>query len=158
MNNYICTSQGFVKSSEFDQEKQEVVVEYTEKVRDAQQFNTKAATKFMGSHGIEGFVWKPYEQDAIRNMYYVKKRQEEFGYDMNNNRNPDKTGVQEWMPVKAVMASDSDVAFLTTKKLKAEDVMTFEEAKTEALRLNMEMLTELNEKLNELTDAVEPIK
>jgi len=145
MNNYICTSKGFIKSAGFSQEEQKFVIEYSEKIRDAQKFNTKAALKFMVNHDIEGFVWKPYAQDAIRNMYYVRQRNS-YDYDLGTH----DSKVHEWMPVKAMMAHDSDVAFLTTKKLKEEDVMTFDEAKTEALRLNMEMMSELNNKLKDL--------
>ena len=144
MKNYICTSKGFVKSGGFNQEKQDFVVEYSDKVRDAQQFNTKAAGKFMENHNIEGFIWKPYKEDPIRDMYYVKKVRMAWQEEEDEK-------INEWIPVKAVMANDSDISFLRSKKLIEDDVMTYEEAKTEALRLNMEMLNELNDKIKELT-------
>ena len=40
MKNYICTSEGFLKSAGFSQDKQSFVIEYTDKIRDAQVFNT----------------------------------------------------------------------------------------------------------------------
>jgi len=151
MNNYICTGKGFVKSAGYSQEKQEFVIEYSDNVRNAQPFNTKAALKFMENHEIEGFVWKPYAEEPIRNMYQVKKR---YNYDFEENHDR----VQEWMPVKAIMANESDIAFLTSKKLTQENMMTFDEAKAEALRLNMEMMKELNDKVRDLAHAVEPQK
>lgn len=150
MNNYICTGKGFVKDAGFSQEAQEFVIEYCDKVRNAKTFNTKAALKFMENHEIEGFVWKPYEQEAIRNMYVVRKTNHYgFGEDREHEM------VEAWIPEKAMMESESDIAFLTLKKLKAVDMMTFEEARAEALRLNMEMMTELNDKIKNLSHATE---
>ena len=149
MKNFICTAEGFVKSAGFSQDKQDYVIAYTTKVREAQSFNTKAATKFMENHGIRGFVWKPYEEQAIREMYYVKRRYS-YGFD------EDESEIQEWMPVRAVMASDSDISFLTSKKLVEDEVMTYEEAKAEALRLNMGMLNELNGKIKNLSVEKSP--
>ena len=151
MKNFICTSEGFVKSAGFSEAKQDFVIVYTEKVRDAQKFNTQAASKFMERHNIKGFVWKPYEQEAIRNMYEVKKLR------MAWKEEKDKV-IEEWQPVKAFMASESDINFLTSKKLNSEDMMTFDEAKAEALRLNLEMMDELKHKISELADARDPSK
>ena len=53
MKNFICTSEGFVKSAGFSEAKQDFVIAYTEKVRDAQKFNTQAASKFMERHNIK---------------------------------------------------------------------------------------------------------
>ena len=149
MKNYICTSEGFLKSAGFSQEKQDFVIEYTDKIREAREFNTKAALKFMENHGIKGFVWKPYEEDPIRNMYVVKKIRMAW-------KEEEDEKIQEWQPVKAMMESESDVAFLISKKLKQEGMMTFEEAKAEALRLNMEMLNDLNEKIKEISVEENP--
>lgn len=151
MKNYICTSEGFIKSSGYSQEKQDFVIEYTDKVRNAQPFNTKAATKFMENHGIKGFIWKPYEQEAIRDMYVVRKIR------MAWKEEKDEV-VEEWKIEKAFMAHESDINFLTSKSLQAQNMMTFDEAKAEALRLNMEMMRELNDKIKELAHAQEPQK
>jgi hypothetical protein len=103
----------------------------------------------MENHDIKGFIWKPYEENAIRDMFYVKKRYE-YGF------KEDKSSVQEWMPVRAIMANDSDVSFLTSKRLVEDEVMTYEEAKAEALRLNMEMSSELTDKIKNLSIAESP--
>ena len=151
MKNYICTSKGFVKGIErIVPDSYETEVVYTDKVREAQSFNTKAANKFMENHSIEGFVWKPYAQEAIRNMYTVRKR--------TNNMFEDDKDALGWIPEKLTMTSDSDIGFLMSGKLKAEDAMTFEEAKAKALELNMAMMDELKEKISELVDTSDPSK
>ena len=61
--------------------------------------------------------------------------------------------IEEWQPVKAMMASESDINFLTSQKLNSEGMMTFEEAKAEALRLNLEMMDELKHKISELIES-----
>jgi hypothetical protein len=151
MKNYICTSEGFLKSSGYSQEKQEFVIEYTDKIREAQAFNTKAATKFMENHGIKGFIWKPYAQEAIRDMYVVRKRRA-YGFDEDK-----KNDVEEWQVEKAFMEHESDINFLTSKSSRAEnqDMMTFDEAKAKALELNMEMMNDLNDKVNKLTHSTD---
>jgi len=154
MKNYICTSEGFLKSAGFNQDKQGFVIEYTDKIRDAQVFNTKAATKFIENHGIKGFVWKPYEQEPVRNMYVVRKNRI---YGFNED---EKNNVEEWIFEKAIMVHESDIAYLTSKSNRGinQDVMTFEEAKTKTIELNLELLRDINEKIKELTDQKEPIK
>ena len=155
MKNYICTSEGFLKSAGFSQDKQGFVIEYTDKIRDAQVFNTKAATKFIENHGIKGFVWKPYEQEPVRNMYVVRKRREFGGYDEDK-----ENSVEEWIVEKAVMVHESDIAYLTSKSNQGinQDVMTFKEAKAKAIELNLELLRDINEKVRDLAHQKEPIK
>lgn len=151
MKNYICTAEGFMKSAGFSQEEQDFVIIYTEKVREAQAFNTKTAMKFMENHGIKGFVWKPHEQEAVRNMYVVRKRSN-FGKYIKNTDND----MLEWIVDKIVMVHDSDVSFLMSNKINADIVMTFEEAKTKALELNMELIRDLSDKVKELSETKEP--
>ena len=148
MKNYICTAKGFVMGKRFDPDTLETEVLYTEKVRDAQVFNTKAALKFMENRNIEGFVWKPYEQEAVRHMYEVKRIRMAWKEDKDEK-------IEEWQPVKAIMRSESDIAFLSNGNASVEGLMTFDEAKAEALRRNIEMISELNEKINELTTKIE---
>ena len=156
MKNYICTSNGFVKGSKrIVPDSGEMVgswteVEYTDKVREAQAFNTKAANKYMENHDIKGFIWKPHAQEPVRNMYTVRKR--------TNYHLEDDEDALGWIPEKLTMTSDSDIGFLMSGKLKAEEAMTFEEAKAEALRLNMVMMDELKEKISEISNAKEPVK
>jgi len=152
MKNYICTGKGFVKGLErIVPDSYETEVVYTDKVREAQAFNTKAANKFMENHGIEGFVWKPYNEEAIHNMYEVKKIR------MAWKEEKDEV-IEEWQIQKAFMASESDINFLNSKKLNSDDMMTFDEAKAKALELNMAMMDELKEKIVEITNAKEPVK
>lgn len=150
--NYICTGKGFVKGKRFDEDLMETVIDYTEKVRDAQAFRSNTGTEFMNRHGIEGFIWKPFAQDAIRNMYEVKKIHK---YDFQYNDEDIRDTVEEWQPVKLSMTSDSDIGFLMSGKLKSDEAMTFEEAKAEALKRNSEMLEELMEKINGIKTQTE---
>jgi len=150
MKNFICTAKGFVMGKRFDPDTLETEVLYTEKVRDAQGFKTSGAVKFMASHDIKGFVWKPYEQDAVRNMYEVRKIRKSWCEGEGEK-------IEEWQPVRAIMRSHSDIAFLTHKEADLEGLMTFEEAKAEALRRNIEMVSELNAKINELTTKTEEL-
>jgi len=154
MKNYICTGKGFVKSSGFDVEKQVDFIEYTDKVRYAQPFKTKAALKWLEFKNIEGFVWKPYEQEAIHDMYSVVQRRE-FGFGVDED---DDNKVMEWFPEKAMMEHESDNNFLLAKTLKRDKLMTFDEAKAKALELNTAMLNELTRKLSNLNESIEPEK
>jgi len=153
MKNYICTGKGFVKSSSFDKESLKILIEYTDKVRHAQNFNTKAAISFMEKHNIEGFVWRPYAQEPLRDMYVVKQRNN-YGFDSGE----DNDMVEEWKVEKAFMRNESDIAFLMSKSMAKEKLLTFDEAKAKALELNMEMINELNDKLNKLVNSTEPQK
>jgi hypothetical protein len=154
MKNYICTGKGFVKGTNFNPETLKTEVLYTDKIREAQAFNTKAATKFMENHSIKGFIWKPYAQEAIRDMYVVRKRRT---YGFNGD---EKNDVEEWQVDKAFMAHESDINFLTSKSSRAEnqEMMTFDEAKARALELNMELMHDLNDKVKELAHATDPSK
>ena len=139
--NYICTTRGFVVEMRHDENGSELVT--TTRLREATTFSTKTAKAFMERNDIEGFVWKPFEQEAIRDMYTVKKIHK-YGFEESND------AVEEWQPVKLMMTSDSDAGFLLKGKLESDDAMTFEEAKAEALKRNTEMLGELMEKIDNL--------
>lgn len=154
MKNYICTSEGFVMDvthsatlNYSENTYHEPVVVYTTKLRDAKKFNTKAARSFMEKHDIKGFIWKPYEEDPVRDKYIVK-RIKKYGFEYGEEEKHDE--IEEWQPVRMFMAHDSDISFLTSKRLQADEGMSFEEAKAEALRRNTEMLGELMGKMNEL--------
>jgi len=153
MKNYICTAKGFVVGLErINSVTHMTKVVYSEKLRDAQKFNTKAAQKFMENHDVQGFIWRPFAQEPVRDMYEVKKiHRYDFEYDDDDK----KDAIQEWQPVKLMMTSDTDVGYLMSGKLKSEEAMTFEQAKAEALRRNLEMVSELNDKIKKLSDATE---
>lgn len=148
--NYICTAKGFYKGKNFNTETLETTLEFTDKVREAHPFNTSTAVKFMTNHDIEGFVWKPYEQEPIRDSYTIRRK--DTGYDF---RMKDNEKVNEWKPVRLHMVHDSDASFLTTKKIKSDDAMSYEEAKTKAVQLNLDMIKELNDKVLSLAKSEE---
>jgi hypothetical protein len=137
-----------VKGKRFDDNLMETVIDYTEKAREAQAFQSNSGTEFMKRHGIEGFIWKPFAEEPIRNMYDVKKVRMAWKEEKDEK-------IEEWQPTKLTMCSDSDVGFLRSGKLNSEKAMTFEEAKAEALRLNTEMLGELMEKIHKLKTETE---
>jgi hypothetical protein len=147
--NYICTAKGFVVEMRHDENGSELIT--TTRIREASAFSTKSAKAFLERNEIEGFVWKPFEQEAIRNMYTVKKiTKYDFQYEDEKC-----DAVDEWQPVKLKMTSDTDIGFLMSGKLEAEEAMTFEEAKDEALKRNTEMLAELMEKMDKLKTKTE---
>jgi hypothetical protein len=141
--NYICTGLGFVKGTKFHDALKQTLVEYTDKIREARPFSTSSAEKFMDFHNLKGFIWKPFEQEAIRDKYTVKKVRMAWKEEKDEK-------IEEWQPVKIMMSSDSDIAFLMSGKCESDNAMTFEEAKAEALRLNTEMLGELMNKIDNL--------
>jgi len=139
--NYIATNKGFVVEMRHDENGSELIT--TMKLREASTFTTKTAKVFMERNDIEGFIWKPFEQEAIRDMYTVKKVRLAWAENRGEK-------IEEWQPVKLMMTSDSDAGFLLKGKLESDDAMTFEEAKAEALKRNTEMLGELMEKIDNL--------
>ena len=152
MKNYICTGKGFIKSADFNGETQNFEIQYTDKINNAQAFNTKAGNKFIENHNIDGFIWKPYEETPIRSMYVVRKR-DTYNY---NIEKPNDDVVFEWMVEKGIMRNESDVKFLLAKESTNQDLMSYEEAKVKALALNMEMFNELNEKISNIIKTNEP--
>jgi len=143
--NYIATARGFVVEMRHDENGGELIT--TTRLREATTFSTKTAKAFMERNDIEGFVWKPFEEEAIRDMYTVKKSSK---YDFEYREEEKHDTIEEWQPVKLMMTSDTDASFLLRGKRIRDDVMTFEEAKAEALKRNAEMLAELMEKIDNL--------
>jgi len=150
--NYICTAKGFFKSKNFNTETLVTTLEFTDKVREAQPFNTSTAVKFMENHEIEGFIWKPYEQEPVRDSYTVRREGNGYGCDFHTK---DST-INEWKPVRLHMVHDSDASFLTTHKIKADEALTYEEAKAKAVQLNLDMIRELNDKVLSQAKSEEP--
>jgi len=141
MNNYICTNFGFVKAIVFDVETRISKIEYTNSLRYAQAYNSKTAKNIMEKHDIIGFTYNPYlENHNGRDMYEVRR-------DNYSWENPDKLG--EWKVVKAWSTNDSDAEFLRTRKLKADNYLTLEQAQAKAIELNRKMLHDLYNKLSE---------
>lgn len=141
MNSFIVTSKGFVKDSKFNKEKLEVEVFYTDKLRFAQGFNSSTAKSFMEKHKIEGFVYKPWEDEPLRDLYKVVKRN---GYSFDEERNGE---VLEYV-VSKVWDSESDASFLRNKKkIDRTELYSLDEANTKAIELNTKMLEELKKKI-----------
>jgi hypothetical protein len=140
-NVFIVTGQGFVKSSTFDMETKTPHAEFTQKIREAGRFTAKSALGFIKNHNIEGFLWNPFAEEAVRDMYKVVKRSE------FNILEGEKNSTQEYYVQKAKMVSNSDVGFLFSGKLQEEDLLTFEEAKAKAIELNTKMFVELGNKI-----------
>ncbi len=143
MNHFIVTNQGFVKSISFDIETKCHTIEYTDKLRYAQAFHTKNAKMIMAKHNLSGFIYSPYAQEPVRDMYEVK-RISHYSYEEDNDL------IEEWEVRKAIMVSESDANFLQSRKLAGRNLMTLEEAQAKALKLNVAMLTELHNKIDKL--------
>jgi hypothetical protein len=146
---FIATAKGFVKGVNFNPETYVHTIEYTDRVRYALAFGTKQAGVFMKKYNLEGFFYNPYQQSPVRNMYSVKKRSD---YSIMNER---ENLSQEYYIEKAVMVHDTDISFLNSGKLKATDLMCFEEAKAKVLELNTNMLLELSNKIKKQVNLVE---
>ena len=149
--NYVVTAMGFVKDRKFNKETREPVIEYTHKVREAQTFSTKAGLDFLERHGIDGWIWTPYAQEPVRDMYTVKQNKP-YGFEN------DEELIHIWQPVRLRMVHDSDVSFLTSHKIQADNAMTFEEAKAVAIQRNADMLEELMKKNERLKNTSENVK
>lgn len=146
---FIATAKGFVKGVKTNIVEEttdnpktcEKIVEYTDRVRYALAFGAKQAAIFMKKYNLEGFFYNPYEQSPVRDMYKVVKRSD---YSIMEER-PNLS--QEYYIQKAIMVHDTDVSFLCSGKLNANDLLTFEEAKAKVLELNSKMLLELSQKI-----------
>lgn len=148
MNNYIVTSFGFIKGISFNKETYVHTIEYTDRIRNAKEFTGKAAKVFMEKHDVIGFIYNPYSEEPLRNMYEVK-RQPPRWYDTDSTNE-----VMEWKAVKAMMAHDTDVSFLNTRKSNRDHLMTLEEAERKALELNQDLAQRLTEKINNLKKSL----
>jgi len=148
MNIFIGTSFGFIKGVIFDRECGNII-EYTPHLRYAATFKAGGARAFMSKYDIVGFLYNPYAQEPVRDMYEVKK--DGFSWDDES-----KDSIKEWKVRKAIMINESDVNWLNSKKLEGRDLMSFEEAQQKAIDLNLAMLNEVQLKLNKLmTDKSE---
>jgi hypothetical protein len=153
-NNYIVTNFGFVKIIAIEGQGRDMkyVIQYTDKLRYALPLSAKVAKKIMERHDIIGFLYNPYAEEPVRNMYEVKKRTRFF--------EETEQLVYEWQACKAIMISESDANFLQSQKLQGRDLMTLGEAQAKAIELNTKMLEELQvkvQKQKELATNTDPI-
>lgn len=149
MNNYICTSFGFVKSITFNYETQTYNIEYTDRLRHARAYNSKSAKKLMEKHDIVGWIYNPYAEEHVGEDKYEVKQNKSYGY-----IHKDKVEVNEWHVVKPWLCSESDAIFLN-KRIKTPEYMSLEEAQAKAIELNFKMLNKLQ---NELSKQIEVTK
>ena len=151
MNNYIVTNFGFVKCVTFNKETFTHTVEYTDKLRCAQAYTSKSARGVMEKHDLIGFIYNPYAQEAVRDMYEVKKKSR-YGF-MDEEEKAEM--IDEWQVVKAFMVNETDANFLQSRKLAGRDLLTLEQAQAKAIELNTAMLVELDKKLKkQLAEAI----
>lgn len=144
-NNFIVTSKGFFKEVIVEIDKTNNVkkhnIIYVDKLRNAKAFKTETAKKVIANYEIDGFIYNPYAEEAVTNMYRVVKRSD---YSIMENRS---NLLQEFYVEKVKMCSETDVKFLERRKLEKEELLTFEEAKKKAILLNEELLAKLLEKI-----------
>jgi len=106
--------------------------------------SSKEGKTLIEKHAINAFLYNPYGEEPVRDMYEVVKRNAfaEKAY------NDDDHQVEEYFVRKARMVNDSDVSFLMSGKLKSSELLTYEEATQKAYDLNQKMLKELQSKIN----------
>jgi len=145
-NKYICTGKGFVKGTTFDRNHPDIkerwtpIVVYTNTLRDAKVFTSAHIAKFIEKHNIEGFVYSPWSEEPIRDLWrVVLKEQIKYDEGYTNRRT-----LSKWEAVRATMVSESDVKWLLTKKNLKEGLLTEEEAKLLAEKKNKELIDFLN--------------
>lgn len=137
-NKYVVSGKGFVKSHPFNTETRQIDIFYTDSIREALPFTGKGARAFITKHKLEAFVWSPWAEDAITDMWEVRYDRD---YDFSLEARPSK-----WKAVRASMRSESDVKFLScNKQLVTTTLYTEDEAKEVAIKKNAEMVKYLLE-------------
>lgn len=117
---FVCTAKGFYKEKLFNPETYETTYVFTDKIREARSFtHLKSAKKFLNKLNEPGFIWKPMEQEPLKDLYEVVKADSVFFTDS-----------KPYYAVKsAKMINTSDVAFLSgNKKYNPERHFSYEEA------------------------------
>lgn len=117
---------------------------WTDKAREAKVFETKSAIAFINTlknQNIDAFMWNPYKEEPIRDMYKVVRRTEYTSF-----YSEDKHKVLEWIVIKLKMANHTDAKFFAN--MMEKDYYPYDEAVEIAKQKNLEMLIELEEKMN----------
>jgi len=146
MNNFIVSGKGFLKSSSFNIESKLIELEWTQVLRDAQKFKTKAAVILIEKNGLEAFVWNPYKEEPVRGKWEIVQRREHYSFIHDENHK-----ALEWRPERVVMEKKTDVNFLTSKGVERN---VYYDSYAEALEIcqlkNLEIIKELQEKMEKM--------
>lgn len=150
MNNFILSGKGFLKSITFDVESRKYVIEWVSKIREADAFKTSnKAKQIIDKHQLEAFVWNPYKEDPIIGKWEVLSLAPYNSIDK-------KHIVVEWIPMRVVAEWESDVKFLQNKGAINKTYYDSYEDAVEVCRVNnLEILAELQEKINQLNKIIE---
>ena len=70
-NKFVVTGQGFVKDIKFNPLTLKHDVSYTKSLRDAKLFTGKGANQTIEKYKLEGFVYSPWSQESINDMWEV---------------------------------------------------------------------------------------
>jgi len=147
MNNFVVTAMGFVSSVSYEKVVNgppKIEILYTNKLRESKPFSTKKhAEHFMQKYNLSGFVYNPWKEEPIRDMYTVKHSKKGFQWD-------DKSSIEHYYHEKVIMLSETDVNFLTTRKSASANLLTESEALNRAIELNKKAAGELISRAMEL--------
>ncbi len=147
MSKYICTSKGFVKDAVIKTEMLRSDVPkhlkfdilYTNKIREAKLFTTKQAGCFLEKYKIDGFIYSPYEEEPVKDMFDIKYVQDIWRSYAAPLRNAGK-----YVAIRVKMTSESDAKFLYNRGNITSTLFTETEAKELAIKKNQELINFIN--------------
>lgn len=138
MNNYIVTSNGFIKDIYFDKKTLTRKIEYTKHLRYAKLYSSKQAQNIIDKWKLEAFVYNPWKEEPIREKYEVVLQQ---------SYNLDFGEVPIYIVRRAIMEKETDAKFLQNKKLTISKLYSFDDANIKVKELNSKMFKNLEIKL-----------
>lgn len=148
-HSFVTTQHGFVSGIDLTDPRQPQVL-YTPHLRYAKRYTKKQALNTINTYHLSGFVFNPWSEEHVRDMYEVRQRS--IGTDYSNNT-VHVSG--DYYVRKARMISETDIKYLENDcKLQRSKLYPLETALEQAKALNQEMIDELqakNEKLNQNT-------
>ena len=134
-NSFVVSGKGFFKGSIFDPITRTTTSHWTNKLREAKQFTSSSAEKFVKNATEPMFVFRPWEEEMqSEKKYRVVERQ----YDCNK---PKRFEVEPFYIPK------NDLEFLKSKGKLPENVYSFEEATEIAKSKNQEIIDYLQKHL-----------
>lgn len=141
MAKVICTSNGFVKDVNYNNNLKKVEIIYTKKLYESISFvKNKSANSFMEKYNIKGFIFKPLEEIKSEEIFGNKKYF--CGVSENNNI------FYQVYEYKTQKYKDIDY-FKETEKNNPEyiSLMSYEDAKKKCKKLNENILKSAPEDL-----------
>jgi len=124
--------------------------EWTNLLRDAKKFKTNSAISLITKHQLEAFIWNPYKEEPIRGKWEIRQRNE-----YNAFSDYKKHSVLEWVPERVVMQKKTDVDYLISKGVDNKTYYDSYEDAVVACRIkNLEILNELQEKINKMDKTI----